>query len=305
MQVTAQRFWSPPAVERAVAALVATATSYKYKAGEHFHLVTREAGSERHDLPIWATAPGALAMDDSGWGPVKRTDVAGVPGAFVLSNVLTDSECDRIAAISEDMGYTEDAPVSLSRSVRRNENCVVIADDSLWKPIWRRVRGSMPAAISHPAGECSTPLGLNQRWRLYKYGEEDIFRMHTDGSWPGSGLVNGKLVRDIYGDRWSQLTFLLYLDADYEGGETRYIVMPMPMYMHMHMCMDMTCTWAWTCAYACTPCTCAASLCRRVRPAPEAARLCACPCRAARRWSSSTGSTSSRRCMRALSSRAG
>jgi len=162
----------------------------------------------------WTTAAGDL----------KRTDVAGVPGAFVLSNVLTDSECDRIAAISEDMGYTEDAPVSLSRSVRRNENCVVIADDSLWKPIWRRVRGSMPAAISHPAGECSTPLGLNQRWRLYKYGEEDIFRMHTDGSWPGSGLVNGKLVRDIYGDRWSQLTFLLYLDADYEGGETSFFV---------------------------------------------------------------------------------
>ena len=32
------------------------------------------------------------------------------------------------------------------------------------------------------------------------------------------------MVRDAYGDRWSQLTFLIYLDDDYEGGETSFLV---------------------------------------------------------------------------------
>jgi hypothetical protein len=58
-----------------------------------------------------------------------------------------------------------------------------------------------------------------------KYGVGDTFRLHTDGSWPGSALdVQGELVHDAWGDRWSQLTFLLYLDGEYEGGETTFFV---------------------------------------------------------------------------------
>lgn len=224
-------------------------------------LVTREPGSERTDLPIWAPTPHVVPFATAGWGPVKRSDVPGVPGAFVLSNVLSEAECDAIAALSDAMGYTEDAPVSLGRRIRRNENCVIIADDSMWRPIWQRVRPFMPASVEHSMGACQTALGLNQRcarrhdcpaerpsrhplsrttprarlrplrwllhpppsrpslsqlfhscclargrWRLYRYGPEDVFHMHTDGSWPGSGLDgSGRLVRDLFGDRWSQL----------------------------------------------------------------------------------------------------
>ena len=219
-----RRLWAPPKVERVAAALVAAA-SFEYQLGTHFHLVTREPGSERPDLPIWAPSPHAVSFTSAGWGPVERSDVPGVPGAFVLSNVLTETECDSISALSEAMGYTEDAPVSLGRRIRRNENCVIIADETLWQPIWERVRTHMPPSVDHPMGTCRAPVGLNQRWRLYKYGIEDVFRMHTDGSWPGSGLDGrGRLVRDIYGDRWSQLTFLIYLDGDYEGGETTFFV---------------------------------------------------------------------------------
>merc|ERR1712151_873891 len=51
----------------------------------------------------------------------------------------------------------------------------------------------------------------------------DYFCAHVDGSWPGSGInETGLLVLDKYGDRWSQLTFLLYLNDDFEGGQTRF-----------------------------------------------------------------------------------
>jgi hypothetical protein len=49
--------------------------------------------------------------------------------------------------------------------------------------------------------------------------------MFADGAWPGSGIdTAGNLVDDLFGDRFSQLTFLLYLDDDYDGGETSFVV---------------------------------------------------------------------------------
>ena len=223
LRVTSRQRWSPPRVDRAVTALVAAALP-SYRREAHFRLVTREAGSERLDLPIWAPSEFAVPFSNE-WGPVERSNVPGVPGAFVLSHVLSDHECDSLAELSEAMGYTEDAPVSLNRRIRQNENCVIIADDSLWKPIWERVVRLMPATVEHPHGLCAQPVGLNQRWRLYKYASNDIFRMHTDGSWPGSALDStGRLVQDAHGDRWSMLTFLIYLDGGYEGGETTFFV---------------------------------------------------------------------------------
>lgn len=227
--VTGRRLWSAPKVQRA-AALAAAAASNRpeaYVINTHFRLVTREPGSERSDLPIWTPLPNAIPFS-SDWGPIVKTQVPGVPGAFVLSNVFTDAECDAIGSLSEAMGYTEDAPVSLGRRIRQNENCVIIADDTMVRPMWERVRHHMPPTVEHPAGTCMSAVGLNQRFRLYKYNgaTSDIFRMHTDGAWPGSGLEprSGRLVRDLFGDRWSQLTFLIYLDGDYDGGETTFFV---------------------------------------------------------------------------------
>ena len=131
-----------------------------------------------------------------------KTDVEGVPGAFVLSHVLDEAECEQILQLSLAMGYTEDAPVSLGRSVRGNANCVWIADASLHDPLWRRVAAHMPPNVGG-----GRPLGLSNRWRLYRYGPDDVFKLHADGSWPGSALNgSGMLVKDAYEDRWSQLT---------------------------------------------------------------------------------------------------
>ena len=49
-----------------------------------------------------------------------------------------------------------------------------------------------------------------------------VYRPHVDGAWPGSGFSEGKVLFDAFGDRWSRLTFLLYLNDGFEGGATTF-----------------------------------------------------------------------------------
>eukprot|EP00193_Tetraselmis_chui_P017431 CAMPEP_0177783964 /NCGR_PEP_ID=MMETSP0491_2-20121128/19416_1 /TAXON_ID=63592 /ORGANISM="Tetraselmis chuii, Strain PLY429" /LENGTH=296 /DNA_ID=CAMNT_0019304635 /DNA_START=188 /DNA_END=1078 /DNA_ORIENTATION=- len=192
--------------------------SEPYMEGEHFTVAARESGSTSPDIPLFASPPGAVPFQDEAAGAARRVDVPGVPGAFLVTQLLTPTECAAIIRLSEAMGYTEDAPVSLGRNIRQNENCVWIADDTLTGPIYERCKHMLPQEVNGGA-----VAGLNARWRLYKYGPGDIFRAHTDGSWPGSGLTkDGVLKHDIYGDRWSQLTFVIYLNGDFDGGETSF-----------------------------------------------------------------------------------
>lgn len=192
----------------------------QFQEGKDFRVVTLESGAERRDLPIFTTTPGAIKLDAAEKPPVTRTDLPNIPGGFVLNNILTPQECDQMVQMSETMGYTEDAPVSLARHIRQNENCVWLSDPPLNDAIFERFKSALPPEVNG-----GPPVGMNQRWRLYKYNPGDIFRIHTDGSWPGSGLSEqGQLVRDIWGDRWSQFTCVIYLNDDLEGGQTRFYI---------------------------------------------------------------------------------
>ena len=66
-------------------------------------------------------------------------------GIFLITNALTSEECDRILSISEALGYTLDAPVSLGRDIRQNDSCTWIADEeSLNQIIYERVKDFLP-----------------------------------------------------------------------------------------------------------------------------------------------------------------
>ena len=66
-------------------------------------------------------------------------------------------------------------------------------------------------------------IHLNSRWRIYRYNAGTVYRPHIDGAWNGSGIVDGKYVSDIYdGNVTSRLTFLLYLNDDFEEGGTTF-----------------------------------------------------------------------------------
>jgi len=56
--------------------------------------------------------------------------------------VYSAEECRQIVAASEAMGYTEDAPVSLARNIRHNENCVWVADEEMTAVGFQRCSGS-------------------------------------------------------------------------------------------------------------------------------------------------------------------
>jgi len=197
------------------------------EAAKPFWIVARQSGSVRRDIPIFATRDHAVALEAKGPGSVTRRDFS--EGIFLLDNVLHAGECDAIVATSKAMGYTEDAPVSLGRNVRRNENCVWIVDDALNDAVFERARRMLPPMIllqtrsgqDFPVGPVA---GLNRRWRLYRYGAGDVFKYHTDGGWPGSGLdASGALVQDLHeGRRYSWLTFLIYLNDDFVGGQTKF-----------------------------------------------------------------------------------
>ena len=107
---------------------------------------------------------------------VVREDFPKIPGAFVswqpytfyslvnlrdqvLHNVFSQDECDKLIAVSESMGYTEDAPVSLDRHIRQNENCVWIADSEMTRVAFERCLPYLPNGTT----EKNVPVGLNGR----------------------------------------------------------------------------------------------------------------------------------------------
>ncbi|MGB6020632.1 MAG: oxidoreductase [Sulfurimonadaceae bacterium] len=182
-----------------------------------------EVGAENTPVPTWASKEeNPLALDEAYDKTVQRVEVDSVPGAFQLLDLFTKDECEHFVKTTELLGYSEDASVSLPRSVRHNENLVWVADDTTHDIIWDRCKTLMDDNNNIFNGK--KPLGLNKRFRIYKYAQGDFFRPHTDGAWPGSSVVDKKLITNAYRDRYSQMTFLILLSDDFTGGATEFYV---------------------------------------------------------------------------------
>ncbi len=188
-----------------------------------FYVIAHEAGAENSAIPCWANQDSnPAALDPDANAALERNEIEDVPGAFQLLNVLSAAECGRIVELSESLGYLEDAAVSLPRAIRHNDSFTWIVDDATNDIIWQRCQSRI--SDNHEFNARKSVLGINSRFRFYRYGPGDFFAPHTDGSWPGSRVIDGKLVDNAYNDRWSQLTFLLFLSEDYQGGATQFHV---------------------------------------------------------------------------------
>ncbi len=184
---------------------------------DDFYVVAREPGHVRQELPVWASKhPGAFEFDDLVGREFERRDIKEVPGAWQVRNVFSAGECDRLVELSEALGYNDDAPVSLPRSVLHSDNFTWVVDESVDGEIWHRCKDFFEASDFTSL----KPRGINARFRFYRYSAGDYFAPHADGAWPGSRVIDGELIHDAYGDRRSEMTFLIFLSDGYEGGRT-------------------------------------------------------------------------------------
>ncbi len=129
-----------------------------------------------------------------------------VPGfVHLMRGFLSSEECDQWIRWSEAKGYEEArlSDGSLREDVRNNDR-LIFDDPGLAAEWFGRALDGLPT-LPHAA-----LVGLNERFRFYRYRPGQRFRHHTDGVYVADN-----------GD-FSQFTLLVYLNDDFEGGETAF-----------------------------------------------------------------------------------
>ncbi|KAJ4421897.1 hypothetical protein N0V82_003497 [Gnomoniopsis sp. IMI 355080] len=148
-----------------------------------------------------------------------------VPNLHLMKDVLTANECEQIIGAAEKIGFTPDAPIRAAGeevSILAH-NFYWIADEAFCAGLWSRVEPFVPAAVGG-----RRVRGLNRRFRVYRYVPGAEYRAHIDGAWPPSGIsAEDKYLYDASppGAKQSSLfTFLIYLNDEFEAGETTYFL---------------------------------------------------------------------------------
>jgi predicted 2-oxoglutarate/Fe(II)-dependent dioxygenase YbiX len=128
-------------------------------------------------------------------------------GIYTLPNVLSPEECAQYIALTEAKVY-EPAPISTYGGFEmapeiRNNTRVIVDDFEIATNLWNRVRDEIPPLLTGRQA-----IGLNERFRFYRYDPGQKFAAHFDGSYRRE---NGEA---------SLLTFMIYLNEGFTGGET-------------------------------------------------------------------------------------
>ncbi len=207
-------------------------------------IVYQEAAAERtppnhHDLILHSTQPMTVLplAGKNISGRVNKHEIPFLTGAFCLSNVLSKDECSRLIDAASILGYRPDHPTNLP-SPTGIDSCEWLVDHSIHDMIYDRVEQHLPrsmgdstnstnnddAKTNNKTNNTNTLSGINKRWRFFRYGQDCVYRPHIDGSWPAGSLSkDGKsYVLDTSGSTRSYLTFLIYLNDGFDGGETRF-----------------------------------------------------------------------------------
>mmetsp|Transcript_122694 Transcript_122694/g.212140 ORF Transcript_122694/g.212140 Transcript_122694/m.212140 type:complete len:263 (+) Transcript_122694:59-847(+) len=148
--------------------------------------------------------------------------------AFVVDATLSESLCSRLVDVAEARGFdaallSEDRPGGgyPDRSMRSCSMCS-IHDKALADSLWQRLQPVFDSLqwdglhTSFPRGTSGwRPCGINDRFRIFRYGQGDYFKPHVDG---------GLIVSD---KEQSFLTVIIYLNGAGEmtGGGTKFHAM--------------------------------------------------------------------------------
>ncbi|HVF85245.1 MAG TPA: 2OG-Fe(II) oxygenase [Abditibacteriaceae bacterium] len=130
---------------------------------------------------------------------------------FTIANFFSPEERARYIEQSEGAGYEEAAVGTrfgqeTRKDVRNNER-LILDDENLAEELWQRLVPFAPSPLWK-----RNAVGLNERLRFYRYDAGQTFKPHQDGS-----------VKRENGEK-SQVTFMVYLNDDFEGGAMRFFL---------------------------------------------------------------------------------
>jgi hypothetical protein len=132
------------------------------------------------------------------------------PLVFTLDEVLDASECAAQIARCEPLGFAP-APITTAagfvmRSDIRNNDRVIFDDLALAADLFGRVHGHLPEQLFG-----RRPIGVNERFRCYRYAPGQRFAPHYDGCFHRTDRER------------SELTLMVYLNDGFTGGDTAFL----------------------------------------------------------------------------------
>ena len=130
--------------------------------------------------------------------------------SYVIRSLLSPDHCQELIDMSEEIGYI-DAPITgmhgpVMRPDMRNNERVILDSQDLAKSMFDMVREFVPIRSSG-----RSPIGLNERFRFYRYDIGQQFNWHYDGAFERANKER------------SLTTLIFYLNDGYEGGETEFL----------------------------------------------------------------------------------
>lgn len=138
---------------------------------------------------------------------------------WTIENFLSEQECQDLIFFSENKGYQE-ATVTLKSSGEnqgkseqkmmknvRNNYRLMYQDEQLAQKYWQSLKEFCLQKI-----ENNEVIGLNSQFRFYKYESNQRFKRHIDGR----VILKDKEIQE------SRITFMIYLNQDFEGGQTAF-----------------------------------------------------------------------------------
>ena len=132
--------------------------------------------------------------------------------AFTIENFLSEKECNEILTLIKFKKFQKATIGDNKKSVEsdtRNNSRTYIEDLNFSKNLWKKFKtiDIIPKTMTNGVFKLS---GLYKHTLFYKYNEGEYFKEHFDGD-----------RKDL--NKKSFFTVLIYLNEDFEGGETTFI----------------------------------------------------------------------------------
>ncbi|AZA47882.1 2OG-Fe(II) oxygenase [Chryseobacterium carnipullorum] len=131
------------------------------------------------------------------------------PQIFLIEDFLTAEACDKYIAMAEGKVF-EEAQINvhgrqmMSKGIRNNDR-LMIFDHDLAEDLFRIAEQFLPQEHENYKLQ-----NFNEMFRIYKYTPGQRFKIHRDGSY-----IRNEHEKSFY-------TFMVYLNDDFEGGETEF-----------------------------------------------------------------------------------